>query len=206
MYLPGQPIVLMAGFFNSLIPLITEFHMVVPTVESLFEDEIKDLYSAESQLVKALPKMAKAASTPELRKAIEGHLKETTGHVSRLEKIGQILKIKLSGKKCKAMEGLLKEGKEALEMDAPGPIIDLAIIAAAQRVEHYEISGYGTARAFAEHLGHDQIVRLLSQTLDEESHADEKLTSVCQEYVLPSADQEEEPDSEEMRRGKKTKS
>ena len=165
--------------------------MQTPNVESLFEDELKDLYSAETQLLKALPKMAKAASTPELKHAIESHLKETQGQVSRLETIGKSLGIKLTGKKCRAMEGLIAEGKEALEMDAPSAIIDIAIIAAAQRVEHYEMSGYGTARALAEHLGHTQAVKLLTQTLEEEAAADEKLTSVCQDDVMPTAAQEE---------------
>lgn len=169
--------------------------MKIPTIEALFEDQLKDLYSAEGQLVKALPKLAKTATTPELRQAIETHFKETQEQVKRLNRIGEMLGKKLTGKKCKAMEGLIEEGKEVFEMDAPPGVIDAAIIAAAQRVEHYEISGYGTARALAERLGHQEIVTLLSDTLDEESQADEKLTAVCQENVLPSAeisDNEEE--------------
>lgn len=159
--------------------------MKVPNVEKLLEDQLKDIYNAENQLIKALPKMAKAASSDELKEALTAHLEETRGQVSRLEQIGQHLGIKLTGKKCAAMEGLIEEGKEALEMEAPGEILDLAIIAAAQRVEHYEISAYGSARALAEHLGHDEVVSLLQETLDQESAADEKLTSVATESVFP---------------------
>lgn len=179
--------------------------MKVASIESLLEHELKDLYNAESQLVKALPKMAKAASNTDLQEAITAHLEETQGQVERLEKIGQILDIKLTGVKCKAMEGLLEEGKEILEMEGPPEVIDVAIIASAQRVEHYEISGYGTARALAEHLGHNDVVQLLSETLDEESAADEKLTTICLDSILGSssdADIEEEEDMDEEKPGK----
>lgn len=172
--------------------------MRIPTIETLFEDQLKDLYSAEGQLVKALPKLAKTASTPELRVALENHLKETQEQVKRLERIGEMLGKKLTGKKCKAMEGLIEEGKEVFEMEAPGAIIDAAMIAAAQRVEHYEISGYGTARALAEHLGHQEIATLLSDTLDEESQADEKLTDICQDHVLPAIETDEEREGSDM--------
>lgn len=179
--------------------------MKVPTLMSLLEDQIKDLYSAETQLLKAIPKMAKRASSPELQTALQDHLEETKTQVERLEQIGESLEIKLTGKKCKAMEGLIEEGKEALEMDAPDPIVDAAIIAAAQRVEHYEMSGYGTARALAEHLGHEDVAKLLSQTLDEESAADEALTGICEEHIFPAADadassseEETEMDDEDM--------
>jgi ferritin-like metal-binding protein YciE len=154
----------------------------------LLENELKDLYSAESQLVKALPKMAKAASTAGLKKAFTSHLAETKGQVERLRKVGDLLDMKLTGKKCKAMEGLIEEGKEVLDADGPEAVIDAALIAAAQRVEHYEISGYGTARALAEHLGQPQAAKLLQLTLDEESAADEKLTKISLGEVLPSAD------------------
>src|SRR5262249_37927891 len=147
----------------------------------------KDLYSAENQLVKALPKMAKAASTESLKQAFTDHLEETRGQVERLGQVGELLEVKLTGKKCKAMEGLLEEGKEVLDADGPGPIIDAALIAAAQRVEHYEMSGYGTARALAEFLGYAEAAKLLQETLDEESAADEKLTQICEGEVLPSA-------------------
>jgi len=182
--------------------------MKLASVDQLLEEELKDLYSAESQLLKALPKMAKAASNEMLSEAFTAHLEETKGQVERLESIGEELGIKLTGKKCKAMEGLLEEGKEVLEMDGLGALIDAALIGAAQRVEHYEISGYGTARTLAEHLGHTEVARLLEQTLQEESATDEKLTKISMEQVLPSSDAEavdgeEEEESSKPRRGAK---
>jgi len=162
--------------------------MRIGSLDKLLEDELKDLYNAEGQLLKALLKMAKAASSPALKKAFSSHLTETKGQVDRLETIGTLLKIKLTGKKCKAMEGLLEEGKEALEADGPVAVIDAALIGAAQRVEHYEIAAYGTARAFAEHLGNAKVAKLLQQTLDEESAADEKLSAISLNTVLPGTD------------------
>jgi ferritin-like metal-binding protein YciE len=159
--------------------------MKIATVAKLLEDQLKDIYNAENQLVKALPKMAKKASCRGLKDAITSHLQETRHQVERLDEIGQILSLRLTGKKCKAMEGLVEEGAEVLEAEGPGPVIDAALIAAAQRVEHYEIFAYGSARALAEHLGHQDVARLLQETLDEESAADEKLTSICEEEVLP---------------------
>lgn len=132
-----------------------------------------------------------------LQKAFTSHLQETEGQVERLTKIGQELEIKLTGKKCKAMEGLIEEGKEILEEDGKSPVIDAALIGAAQRVEHYEIAAYGTARAMAEHLGLDKVVKLLSATLDEESAADEKLSAISLEEVLPATDMEKAEDEEE---------
>ena len=172
--------------------------MKVPTIESLLEDQLKDLYSAESQLMKALPRMAKAASSPELKDAIESHLDETRTQAERLEQIGELMEFRVSGKKCKAMEGLIEEGKEVLEMEAPPAIVDAAIIAAAQRVEHYEISGYGTARALAQHLGHDQVVELLSASLEEESDADSSLTSICEEHILPAVETDTMEEDEDV--------
>lgn len=180
--------------------------MKLTSVDQLLEEELKDLYSAESQLVKALPKMAKAASNEMLSEAFLAHLEETKGQVERLDSIGKKLGIKLTGKKCKAMEGLLEEGKEILEMDGASALIDAALIGAAQRVEHYEISGYGTARTLAEHLGHAEVAQLLDQTLEEESATDEKLTKISMEEVLPSSnemDGEEEEESAKPRRGAK---
>lgn len=172
--------------------------MKLASLDKLLEDQLKDLYSAENQLLKALPKMAKAASSESLRQAFETHLEETQGQIERLEKIGKTLGIaKLSGKKCKAMAGLIEEGKEVLEADGPEGIIDAALIIAAQRVEHYEISGYGSARTLAEHLGHDEVAGLLQETLDEESATDEKLTTLSVEEVLPGAEAEEGTDEEE---------
>lgn len=149
------------------------------TLEDLFHHEIKDLYSAEKQLTKALPKMAKAATNADLRAAFESHLEETEGHVERLEKILSKLGLGTRGPKCAAMEGLIEEGKEALEEDMEDDVRDAALIAAAQRVEHYEMAGYGCARTFAEQLGHDDAVALLQATLDEERSADEKLTEIA---------------------------
>ncbi len=162
--------------------------MKMQTLSKLFEDQLKDLHSAESQLVKALPKMAKKASATGLKDAFTSHLEETRQHVERLDQVGENLGIKLSGKKCKAMEGLVEEGAEVLEAEGPGPVIDAALIAAAQRVEHYEISAYGTARTLAEHLGHSDAAKLLEATLEEESAADEKLTSISLDEVLPMAE------------------
>jgi ferritin-like metal-binding protein YciE len=159
--------------------------MKIPSMDKLLEDQLKDIYSAENQLVKALPKMAKKASAVVLRNAFVSHLAETKQHVGRLNEAGEILGIKLTGKKCKAMEGLIEEGAEVLEAEGPGPVIDSALIAAAQRVEHYEISAYGSARAFATLLGHEDVVQLLTETLEEESAADEKLTSISEQEILP---------------------
>ena len=166
--------------------------MKMPTLAKLFEDQLKDLYSAETQLTKALPKMAKKAKADALKEAILSHLDETKEQLERLNRIGEELGIKLTGKKCKAMEGLVEEGAEVLEAEGPEAVIDSALIAAAQRVEHYEIAAYGTARTFAEHLGHSQTVSLLQETLNEESAADEKLSSISLEEVLPHADQQDE--------------
>lgn len=155
--------------------------MKIESMDKLLEDQLKDLYSAENQLLKALPKMVKAARSPELQEAFNAHLKETKVQVERLDQIAKILGSKLTGKKCAAMEGLVEEGSEVLDADAPDQILDLALIAAAQRVEHYEISAYGSALALAENLEKMDIAELLDQTLDEESSADEKLTAVATE-------------------------
>ena len=161
--------------------------MSMDTLSNLLEDELKDLYNAENQLVKALPKMAKKATSDELTQAFTDHLEETRGHVSRLEKIGKILDVKLTGKTCKAMEGLVEEGSEVIEEDGEDAVIDCALIGAAQRVEHYEIAAYGTARAIAEELGHSEVVDLLQETLDEEGAADKKLTEISEGGALSQA-------------------
>src|SRR5690606_2206805 len=135
------------------------------------------------QLVRALPRMAKAASEPELRKAFENHLKQTEEQVVRIEKIFKMLEGSPSGKKCKGMEGLIEEGKEILEEDMPEALRDAALIGAAQKVEHYEIAAYGTARELAERLGLNQVARLLQKTLDEEGETDKLLTSIAQSMV-----------------------
>ncbi len=152
--------------------------MSVDSVEKLLVDELKDLYSAENQITKGLPKMAKAASTPELRTAFETHLKETEGQIKRLDRAFEILGKSSGGKTCKAMKGLLEEGSEVMESTAAGEVRDAAMISAAQRVEHYEIAGYGSVRAYAELLGQSEVAQLLQQTLDEEGETDKKLTQI----------------------------
>lgn len=174
------------------------------SLKELYIDELRDLYNAETQLVKALPKLAKASSNDELREAFESHLRETTEHVSRLEQIFEMLEEKPTGKKCMGMEGLVKEGAETMKEDYEEEIMDSALIGAAQRVEHYEMAGYGTVKALAEALGEDEHVSLLEQTLEEEKAADEKLTEIAEE-ITPQAlgdgedaesDEEEDEDSE----------
>jgi ferritin-like metal-binding protein YciE len=151
----------------------------ISTPRDLLVEELKDLYSAENQLLKALPKMAKAANNEELKEAFETHLEETQGHVERLEEIGKQLDESMKGKKCKAMEGLVAEGKEIMEEDAEPALLDLALIGAAQKVEHYEIAGYGTARTLAELAGEDRIAKTLQKTLDEEGATDKLLTKIA---------------------------
>ena len=152
-------------------------------LEELLIDELKDIYNAENQIVKALPKMAKAASSPELKRAFERHLEETRRQVDRLNQIGDSLEVKLSGKKCKGMEGLIEEGKEMMEEDLDENAIDAGLIGAAQKVEHYEIAAYGTARTHAQLLGFNKVAKLLQQTLDEEGATDKKLTALAESIV-----------------------
>jgi len=157
--------------------------MKMKTLNDLFLHELKDLYSAEKQLTKALPKMAKAATHEDLKEALESHLQETEQQLERLEDILGKLDVSTRGAKCAAMEGLIEEGKAALEEDMSDDVRDAAIICAAQRVEHYEIAAYGCARTFAEQLGHDEAARLLQHTLNEEKAADEKLTQIAMQAV-----------------------
>ena len=164
----------------------------ISTPRDLLVEELKDLYSAETQLLKALPRMAKAADSDELRSAIEHHLKQTEGHVKRLDKIGKQLDESMKGKKCKAMEGLVEEGKEIMEEDAEPAMLDLALIGAAQKVEHYEIAGYGTARTLAELAGESDIAEILQETLDEEGETDKLLTSIAMEISVGGGKEEEE--------------
>ena len=165
----------------------------------LLKDQLKDVYNAEKQLTKALPKLVKKAATNRLKEVFSQHLEETEEHVARLEQIGTRLGIRLSGKKCAAMEGLVEEGKEIIDEEDAGPVTDAALIGAAQRVEHYEISAYGTLRTIAERLGYQDVAKLLETTLQEESAADEKLTQISEQDVLPQAeamgDGEEEEES-----------
>jgi ferritin-like metal-binding protein YciE len=165
-------------------------------LKELYIDELKDIYSAETQLVKALPKMAKAAASDELRSGFEEHLEQTKGHVSRLEQIFQALDEKPTGKKCMGMEGLIKEGGEAAEEDYEDDAKDAALIGAAQRVEHYEIAAYGTVRAMAEKLGEDAAVKLLSQTLQEEKDTDVKLSGLADEIVVVGESDSDEGENE----------
>jgi len=167
------------------------------TMYDLFVQELKDLYNAENQLVKALPKMAKAAKDPELQKAFQNHLKETMNQVSRLEQICSNMDISPKGKKCKAMEGLILEGKEALDEFEDDAVRDAALIAAAQRVEHYEMAGYGCARTFAKLLGNDEAASLLQETLDEEGNADKLLTSIAENINVEAAENDQAGDEED---------
>jgi ferritin-like metal-binding protein YciE len=171
------------------------------SLRELYVNELKDLYNAETQLVKALPKMAKASSNAELRQGFEEHLRQTSEHVSRLEQIFEMLGEKATGKKCLGMEGLVKEGAETMSEDYQGAVKDAAIIGAAQRVEHYEIAGYGTARAFAELLSENEHVSLLEQTLEEEKLTDEKLTQLAEQINSEAAEGGEvEPESRQRSR------
>jgi len=153
------------------------------SLETLLAQEVKDLFSAESQLVKALPKLAKAAADPALKEAFLSHLKETEGQMERLENIAEILGTTPRGKTCKAMEGLVAEGAEVISEDGDPMIKDLALIVAAQKVEHYEISGYGSAKAIASALELDDVVDLIQTTEDEECDADRALTAIAEDIV-----------------------
>ena len=151
--------------------------MTVDTVEKLLVEELKDLYSAETQITKALPKMAKNAKAEELRTAFETHLKQTEGQIKRLDRAFELLGKSASGKTCKAMKGLLEEGEEVIK-NTEGEVRDAAMICAAQKVEHYEMAGYGSVRTWAQQLGQKEIADLLQQTLDEEGETDHKLTQL----------------------------
>jgi ferritin-like metal-binding protein YciE len=183
--------------------------MALDSLRDLLLDELKDLYDAEKQLVKALPKMAKASSDPELRAAFEEHLEVTRGQVARIEKVFDTLGEKARGKKCKAMEGLIKEGSELLEEDADPAVLDAALIGAAQRVEHYEMAGYGTVRTFAKLLGEEKAAELLQETLDEEGEADKKLTALAETVINVDAEQggaeDESPNGSSRRSSTKMK-
>ena len=151
----------------------------VDTVEKLFLNELKDLYSAEKQITRALPKMAKAASSEELREAFQTHLEETRGQIERLERVFELIGAKASAKTCEGMKGLLEEGSEIIEEADEGEVRDAGLIGAAQRVEHYEIAAYGTVRAMAQTMGNAQVADLLQQTLDEEGKTDKLLTKIA---------------------------
>ena len=150
------------------------------SMQDLFVDQLRDLYSAEDQLIQALPQMAQAATSQELKQGFQKHLEQTREQKQRLERILSDLGKSPSGKVCKAMEGLIKEGKEVIQAQGDPMVKDAALIGAAQRVEHYEIAGYGTARTIADNLGHDKAKDLLQKTLDEEGETDKKLTSIAE--------------------------
>jgi ferritin-like metal-binding protein YciE len=154
--------------------------MAVKTIEELFIHELSDVYSAEKQMTKALPRLAKAAESEELSAAFEAHLEETQGQIERIDQVVELLGIKLKRIKCAAMEGLVEEGKEVIEQIDAGPLRDAALIGGAQKVEHYEIASYGTLCALAKQLGYKDAIPLLQETLDEEKATDEKLTMLAE--------------------------
>ena len=153
------------------------------SLQDLFVEQIQDLYDAEQRLTKALPKMADAAHNPQLKTAFQDHLRETENHIKRLEQVFQLLGKSPERETCEAMKGLIAEGEEMVQAKGDPDVKDAALIAAAQRVEHYEIAGYGTARTFAQHLGLDQAARLLQETLDEEGNTDKRLTALAEASI-----------------------
>jgi ferritin-like metal-binding protein YciE len=161
--------------------------MSLASLNSLFQSELKDIYHAEKQLLQALPRLAKAAEAPELEQAFLNHLKETENQVVRLEQVFKALDMPARGKVCRGMKGLVEEGRELLEEGESGPVLDAALIAAAQRVEHYEIAAYGCLRTYAQLLGLPDLAKLLSDTLAEEEAADEKLNEIAERGVNASA-------------------
>ena len=169
--------------------------MEMNSLKELYLEELKDLYSAEKQLVKALPKMAKNATNAELKQAFTNHLQETEGHVERLEQIFEMLGETSLRKKCKGMEGLIEEAKELLEEDASEEVLDAGLISKAQHVEHYEMAGYGTVRTYARQLGFVEQADLLQETLDEEGKANELLTLIAETSVNADAEEGEEEEA-----------
>lgn len=157
--------------------------MKLNSLHDLYVNELKDLYHAEHQIIKTLPKMAEAASSPDLRRAFEEHLEQTRAQAERLEQIFQKLGEPAKGQKCKGMEGIINEGEDLMDEDAPPAVADAALISSAQRVEHYEIAAYGTARSFARRLGFEDHALLLQKTLNEEAETDKKLTSLADSYI-----------------------
>ena len=170
--------------------------MKINNLQELYVEELRDIYNAETQLVKALPKIAAAATSDELRASLEDHLEQTKEHVTRLEQIFESLDESPKGKKCKAMEGLLKEGEELMEEEIAEHVMDAALIGACQRVEHYEIAVYGTLATFAKLMGRDEDADLLGQTLDEEKEADETLTDIAESSINAEAEAEDSEEEE----------
>ena len=171
--------------------------MPIKTAEDLFLSELKDIYSAEKQATKAYPRLAKAVSTPELKNALQQHLEQTRQQIERLDRVFEVLDKRSGGKTCEAMKGLLEEGAEHMEEIEQGPILDAALIAALQRIEHYEIAAYGTVASFAEAMGQTEIQQLLAETLQEEKQTDEKLTELSKAVNQAAIGGEEEDEDEE---------
>jgi ferritin-like metal-binding protein YciE len=167
------------------------------SLDDLFVHELQDIYHAEGQIIKALPKMKQAATHPDLKDAFEEHLLQTEGQVRRLEQAFKLLGVPVKGKKCEGMAGLLEEGRLTMELDADPPVLDAALIAAAQKVEHYEIAAYGCVCTYAEMLGYDQVHELLGQSLDEEETTDQKLTALAESVINPEAEDPAEEDAVE---------
>ena len=171
--------------------------MSVATAEELFVDELKDIYSAEKQAVKAYPRLTKAVQSEELKEAMQEHLEQTKGQIERLDRVFEILEERATGKTCEGMKGLIEEAQTQLEEIEKGPVLDAAILAALQRVEHYEISAYGTAATLAEAMGKDEVKELLGETLEEEKETDERLTEVAESVNSEALSEGEESEDEE---------
>jgi ferritin-like metal-binding protein YciE len=167
------------------------------SLDDLLVHEMQDIYNAEGQILKALPKLVKAASNPDLKRAFEEHRVQTEGQVDRLEQAFKLLSVPARGRKCEGMAGLLEEGKKVMEQEADESVLDAALIAAAQKVEHYEIASYGCICTYAEMLGYDQVHELLAQTLDEEETTDQKLTALAETVINPEAEEADTSDEEE---------
>jgi ferritin-like metal-binding protein YciE len=157
--------------------------MKINSLQELYITELKDLYDGEHRIIKALPKMAEAANSPDLRNAFQKHLEQTRGHVDRLEQIFQMMNEAPKGQKCKGLEGIIDEGENMMDADAPPAVGDAALIASGQRVEHYEIAAYGTVRTYARRLGYPEHAQLLDKTLQEEGETDKLLTSLAESYI-----------------------
>jgi ferritin-like metal-binding protein YciE len=171
------------------------------SLDDLLVHELQDIYHAEGQITKALPKMIKAANHPELRAAFKEHLQQTEGQIERLERVFELLGIPAKGKKCEGMAGIIAEGQKALEENVSADVLDAALIAAAQKVEHYEIASYGCVATYAEMLGYDQVHELLGQNLDEEESTDERLSDLAESVInLEAADRTDEEQEEEASR------
>lgn len=172
--------------------------MKLRTLEDLFVDELKDIYDAERRITKALPKMVKAASSEELSSAFEEHLQQTEEHIARLDRIFEIMDKAAGRKTCQAMVGLIEEGQALMEEDATDAVMDAALIAAAQKIEHYEIATYGCLRDWAQLLENNDVARILQQTLDEEGETDKKLSEIAQSLNVEAAEAEDEEEGERV--------